>query len=132
MIAMVLRFYSCLFALVLGLFMTGVSVVLLLSGSQNYKFDMLPFWKGESVLYGLLVLGILGIAAAVLAFLGKLKPLIVLYTLTAFALMAYGYFISPVYRFAGAGEAKTTLWIVVAAFGAFLASLMHLKSPKRA
>ncbi len=112
--------------------MTGVSVVLLLSGSQNYKFDMLPFWKGESALYGLLVLGVLGIAAAGLAFLGKLKPLIVLYTLAAFALLAYGYFISPVYRFAGATEAKSTLWIVLASFGAFLASLMHLKNPKRA
>ena len=132
MIAMVLRFYSCLFALVLGLFMTGVSVVLLLSGSQNYKFDMLPFWKGESVLYGLLALGIAGVAAAVLAFVGKLKPLIVLYTLAAFSLLAYGYFISPVYRFAGEAEAKSTLWIVLASLGAFLASLMHLKSPKRA
>ena len=67
MIAMVLRFYSCLFALVLGLFMTGVSLVLLLSGSQNYKFDMLPFWKGESALYGLLSLGVVGIASAALA-----------------------------------------------------------------
>ena len=129
---MVLRFYSCLFALVLGLFMTGVSVVLLLSGSQNYKFDMLPFWKGESALYWLLALGLVGIAAASLAFLGKLKPLIVLFTLTAFALLLYGYFLSPVYRFGGAAEAKSTLWIVLAALGAFLASLMHLKNPKRA
>lgn len=132
MIAMVLRFYSCLFALVLGLFMTGVSLVLLFSGSQNYKFDMLPFWKGESALYWLLALGLVGIAAASLAFLGKLKPLIVLFTLTAFALLLYGYFLSPVYRFGGAAEAKSTLWIVLAALGAFLASLMHLKNPKRA
>ncbi|MBL0161944.1 MAG: hypothetical protein IPP47_33545 [Bryobacterales bacterium] len=129
---MVLRFYSCLFALALGLFMTGVSGVLLLSGSQNYKFDMLPFWKGESALYGLLALGILGIAAAALALLGKLKPLIVLYTLAAFALLVYGYFVSPVYRFGGEAEAKSTLWLVLAALAAFLASLMHLKSPKRA
>lgn len=112
--------------------MTGVSVVLLLSGAQNYKFDMLPFWKGESALYWLLALGLVGIAAATLAFLGKLKPLIVLFTLTAFALLLYGYFLSPVYRFGGAAEAKSTLWIVLAALGAFLASLMHLKYPKRA
>ena len=112
--------------------MTGVSVVLLLSGSQNYKFDMLPFWKGESALYWLLALGLAGVAAAVLAFLGKLKPLIVLYTLAAFAVLMYGYFISPVYRFGGEAEAKNALWIVLAALSAFLASLMHLKNPKRA
>lgn len=129
---MVLRFYSCLFALVLGLFMTGVSLVLLLSGAQNYKFDMLPFWKGESALYWLLALGLVGIAAAAFAFLGKLKPLIVLFTLAAFALLLYGYFISPVYRFGGEAEAKSTLWIVLAALGAFLASLMHLRNPRRA
>lgn len=128
---MVLRFYSCLFALVLGLFMTGVSLVLLLSGAQNYKFDMLPYWKGDSALYWLLALGLVGIAAAALAFLGKLKPLIVLFTLAAFALLLYGYFISPVYRFAGEAEAKSTLWLVLAAFGAFLASLMHLRNPRR-
>lgn len=129
---MVLRFYSCLFALVLGLFMTGVSLVLLFSGSQNYKFDMLPFWKGESALYGLLSLGVLGVAVAALALLGRLKPFIVLYTLGAFALLVYGYFISPVYRFGGEAEAKNMLWLVLAAFAAFLASLMHLRSPKRA
>jgi len=78
------------------------------------------------------VLGVLGIAAAVLAFLGKLKPLIVLYTLAAFALLTYGYFISPVYRFGGEAEAKSALWIVLAALCAFLASLMHLRRPKRA
>ena len=112
--------------------MTGVSVVLLLSGSQNYKFDMLPFWKGESVLIGLLSLGLIGVAAAALAMLGRLKPMIVLFTLAMFAMLVYGYFISPVYRFGGEAEAKNALWIVLAALSAFLASLMHLKNPKRA
>lgn len=114
------------------MFMTGVSLVLLVSGSQNFKFDMLPFWKGETALYGLLALGILGIAAAALALLGKLKPLIVVYTLAAFALMVYGFFISPVYRFAGQAEAMNAVWLALAALCAFLASLMHLKSPNRA
>ena len=36
MFAMVLRFYSCLFALILGIFMTGVSLILLISGSVNF------------------------------------------------------------------------------------------------
>jgi uncharacterized PurR-regulated membrane protein YhhQ (DUF165 family) len=112
--------------------MTGVSLVLLLSGAQNFKFDMLPFWKGESALYGLLALGVLGVAAAALALLGKLKPLIVLYTLGTFALLTYGYFVSPVYRFGGESEALSVLWLVLAALLAFLASLMHLKNPNRA
>ena len=110
--------------------MTGVSVVLLLSGAQNFKFDMLPYWKGDTALYGLLALGLAGIVVAALAFRNKLKPLLVVYTLAAFALLVYGYFISPVYRFQGATEAQTTLLIVAAALVAFLASLMHLKSPE--
>lgn len=116
----------------LGLFTTGVSVVLLLSGAQNFKFDMLPYWKGETALYGLLALGLAGIVTAILAFRGKWKPLIVVYTLAAFALIVYGFFISPVYRFAGQAEARNALYLALIALSAFLASLMHLRDANRA
>jgi hypothetical protein len=129
---MVLRFYSCLFALILGIFMTGVSLILLISGSVNFKFDMLPFWKGNSALYGLLALGLVGIAAALLGFLRKVKPLLVVYTLLLLALLVYGYFLSPVYRFSGDAEAKNIVYIAVAALCAFLGSLMQFKEPRRA
>jgi hypothetical protein len=129
---MVLRFYSCLFALILGFFMTGVSLILLISGSTNFKFDMLPFWKGSNALYGLLALGLLGIVAALLGFVRKVKPLLVIYTLALLALLLYGFFLSPVYRFTGDAEAKSVLWLALAALCAFLGSLMQFKEARRA
>jgi len=110
---------------VLGLFLSGVAAVLLISGSQNYKFDMLPWFKGETVLYTLLGLGVLGIAAAVLGVLGKMKPLLVVFTLVSVSLFVYGFFISPVFRFQGPDQAKSVLWITLAALGAFLGALMQ-------
>ncbi len=124
-IAMLLRFFSYLFSLLLGLFLSGVSLVLMIGGTSNYKFDMLPWFKGSAALYALLVLGILGIASAVLAVLGKLKPLLVVFTLVSFILFVYGFFISPVFRFYGEDQAKTIAWISFAALGAFAGSLMQ-------
>ncbi|WP_321475673.1 hypothetical protein [uncultured Paludibaculum sp.] len=130
-IAMVLRFYSCLFALLAGLFMTGVSSLLLLNDAKNFKLDMLPFWKGESALYGMLVLGLLGIAAALLGLVKKVKPLLVLYTVIVFALMIYGFFLSPVYRFSGAPEAKSVAWVAVAALIAVVGAFMQYREARR-
>lgn len=124
--AMLLRFFSYLFSLLLGLFLSGVSLVLLLGGTSNYKFDMLPWFKGPSVLYVVLAMGVIGIASAVLAALGKVKPLLVAFTLASFVLLVYGFFISPIYRFyGGSTQAKSVLWISVAALGAFLGALMQ-------
>ena len=129
---MVLRFYSYLFALVSGLFMTGVATVLLLSDAANTRFEMLPFWKGQTAIYGLLVIGLCGLAAALLGYLQKVKPLLVAFTLVLFGMLVYGYFISPVYRFAGAAEMRTTLYLVGAALLAFVGSLAQFSKGSRA
>jgi hypothetical protein len=130
--AMVLRLYSCLFALILGMFMTGVSLVLLISGSKNFKFDMLPFWKGDAALYGLLALGLIGVATALLGFMRKVKPLLVIYSVVIVGMLLYGFFISPVYRFPGKAEATNIVWIAVAGLLAVIGSLMAFKEPRRA
>lgn len=123
--AMVLRFYSYLFSLVFGLFVAGIAAVLLLSGATNYRFDMVPWVKGEAVLYVLLCAGLIGVVAAVLALTGKWKPLLVAFTFVCFALLVYGFFVSPVYRFYSADQAKAVAWLSFAALGAFAGSLMQ-------
>lgn len=123
--AMLLRFYSYLFSLVFGLFVAGISAVLLISGARNYRFDMVPWIKGENVLYFLLAVGLIGALSAILAFLGKWKPLLVAFTFAAFALLVYGFFVSPVYRFYSADQAKAVAWLSFAALGAFFGSLMQ-------
>lgn len=123
--AMLLRFFSYLFSLVFGLFVAGISAVLLISGATNYRFDMVPWVKGETVLYVLLCIGLLGALAAVLALLGKWRALLVAFTFASFALLVYGFFVSPVYRFYSADQAKSVAWLAFAALGAFFGSLMQ-------
>ncbi len=123
--AMVLRFYSYLFSLLFGLFVEGIAAVLLLSGATNYRFDMVPWVKGDAVLYVLLCAGLIGVVAAVLALTGKWKPLLVAFTFVCFALLVYGFFVSPVYRFYSADQAEAVAWLSFAALGAFAGSLMQ-------
>jgi ABC-type transport system involved in cytochrome c biogenesis permease subunit len=120
---MLLRFYSYLFSLIFGLFIAGIALVLLVTGAKNYRFDMVPWVKGETVLYVLLGAGLVGALAAVLALLGK--PLLVVFTLASFALLVYGFFVSPVYRFYSADQAKSVAWLSFAALCAFFGALMQ-------
>jgi K+-sensing histidine kinase KdpD len=86
---------------------------------------MLPWVKGANVLYLLLALGVLGVAAALLGVMGKVKPLLVVFTLVSMCLFVYGFFVSPVYRFQGPDQAKTVAWIAFASLGAFVGALMQ-------
>jgi len=126
---MLLRLFSYLYALLFGLFLFGVSLVLLLGGTKNFKFDMLPFLKGETVLWALFALGVAGILSAVLSVLGKARALLVLFTVVMFGLIVYGFFISPMYRFPGAGEAKSVGWLSLIALVGVLGALAQYYRP---
>ena len=130
-LAILLRYFSIAFSLLAGLFTFGVASVLLLSGGSNFRFEMLPFWKGNTALYWLAGIGLLGVIAAVLALLKKLKPLLVLFTLVFAGLMIYGFFFNTGYRFGGAAEAKSLAWLAFAAIGAFFGSMMPADGEKR-
>ncbi len=130
-LAILLRYFSIAFSLMCGLFLTGVAFVLLISGAKNFRLDMLPFWKGNAALYAILVLGLFGIVAAVLALLKKLKAALVVFALVLAGLMIYGFFVSPVYRFSGPAEAKAVTWLTLGAVVAFLCSLLQFERPKR-
>lgn len=128
--AMALKFWSLLFALALGLFCAGIALVLLISGASNYRFDMLPWFKDSAAMYALLILGLLGISAAVLAFNGKAKPLLAVFCVLAFVLMTYGYFISPLYRFSGESEAWGAFFLTLGALGASFGALMQFQKQR--
>lgn len=129
--AMLLRYFSIAFSLIAGLFTAGVAAVLLLSGSTNFRFEMLPFWKGTAALYWLLGIGLLGVIAALLAFMRKIKVLLIAFTVLFLGLMVYGFFISNAYRFAGAAEAKSLAWLTFAAVGAFFGSILPTENANR-
>jgi hypothetical protein len=130
--ALLLRYWSYLFAGLFGVFVAGIAAVLLISGSSNFRLSQIPFWQGKPVLYGLLALGLLGVVAALLGLLKGMRPLLLVWTLLIFCLLVYGYFISPKYYFVmGAAEAWTAAYLAAGALIAFAGALMQYQKDKR-
>jgi len=130
--ALLLRYWSYLFAGLFGVFLAGIAAVLLISGSSNFRLSQIPFWQGMPVLYGLLAIGILGVVAALIGLLKGMRPLLLVWTLLVFCLLVYGYFISPKHYFAlGAPEAKGAAWLSLGALGAFFGALAQYRNGKR-
>ncbi len=130
--ALLLRYWSYLFAGLFGLFLAGIAAVLLISGSPNFRLSQFPFWQGTPVLYGLLAIGTLGIVAALLGLMKGMRPLLLVWTLVVFCLLVYGYFISPRHYFVlGAAEAEGAAWLAFGSLGAFFGALMQYRKGKR-
>lgn len=128
-----LKWFAILFSFIVGLFLLGLGLLSIVTNATNMKMEMFPFWKGDTLWYGLVSLGLLGVLSAVLAVLKKGPALLVLFTLLAFALTVYGYFISPAYRFTGGpDEAKGVLWFAFGLLGAFFGSLYQFAPKRRA
>jgi len=131
--ALILRFWSYLYAGLFGLFMAGVAAVLLISGATNFRLTQLPFWQGKTALYGLLTIGLLGVIGALLGLLKGMRPLLLVWTLAVLILLVYGYFISPKHYFGlGLPEAKNAAWLAFGALGAFFGALMQYRPANRA
>jgi hypothetical protein len=132
-VALILRYWSYLFAGLFGLFVAGIAAVLLISGSMNFRFSQLPFWQGKAALYSMLAIGLLGILGALLGLLKGMRPILLVWTLAVFALLVYGYFISPKHYFAlGRAEAQNAAYLALGALLAFIGALMQYRAPRRA
>ena len=114
-LAVALRVWSCAFSLLIGLFLTGLAALIVTTGIHNINMTMLPWWKGTTLTVMLFIFGLSGILAGVLAFLGKLKPLLVVFTLVAFCVIVDGFFINPTHRFDGKAGAISAAWLALAA-----------------
>ncbi|HYO83812.1 MAG TPA: hypothetical protein VES20_20585 [Bryobacteraceae bacterium] len=126
-----LRLYSYLYHLGLGLFLLGLAFVALLS-SNTLKIPILP-WTGTSLTQWLLWGGILGIVSVVLAVTGVFRYLFPLWALAVLGVMIRGYVLTPV-PFDGRSDAMQALWLTLGALLAFLASLtlLTLRRTRRA
>lgn len=109
----VLRFFSYLFHLLLGLFLVAVAVLALGIGPHALRLDMLP-WTGETLTYVVLFGAIFDLASLVLALKGKLRGLFFLWALAVAVLLLRGYFFSG-YRFSPGGI-RTGLELLVASW----------------
>ena len=116
-----LRLFSYLFHVVLALFLLGLSVVNLATGSPALSLGMLP-WRGEALTGWLLGLSLFALLSIVLAVLGKTRWLFVLWALCAFVLMVRGFFLTS-YHFPSASAARGAAWMTFGALVAFIGSL---------
>ena len=130
--AAVLRLWSCAFSVVVGLFLTGLATLIVTSDIHNLNMTMLPWWKGTTLTVMLFILGLSGILAGVLAALKMIKPLLVVYTLVAFAVIVDGFFLNATYHFDGKAGAISVAWLALAALVAFAGSLTQFGNPHKA
>lgn len=122
----VLRFFSYLFHLLLGLFLLAVSVLALGTGPNALHLDMLP-WTGKTLTYVVLFGAIFGLGSLVLALKGKLRALFFLWALAVAVLLLRGYFFSG-YRFSP-GDIRTGLELLAASWLALLGAWFVVRQP---
>ena len=113
-----MRFYSYLFHGLFALFLLGISLVAISSGTP-LRLEMLP-WSGPTGTHILLAAGIIGILVLLLALKGTLRFLFFLWSLVVFVMLVKGFFLSP-YQFNGGfkGVALLTLGALLAIIGAW-------------
>ena len=130
-LGLLLRLWSCAFSILAGLFLCALALLIVAGNIHNLDMSMLPWWKGNALTAWLAILGLAGILSGGLALLNKFKPLLVIYTLAAFVLIVYGFFINMAFRFDGRQGATSVAWLALGALLAFLGSLTQFCKPQR-
>ena len=129
MIGMLLRIYSYLFELLLAVFLLGLSLVSILSGSDLH-LEMLP-WKRTQLTYWLLSVALIGLLSILLAWLGRLRFLFLVYSLVIFGLLVRGYFLGG-YSFSGKDEFHLALELTFGALLAIFGAWSQFRKKRRA
>lgn len=115
-----LRIYSYLFGLLLSLFLLGISIISLRSGSP-LNLEFLP-WSGPALAQWLFGSGIVGLIFVLLAIGGRVRVLYFLWAVALFVILLRGFFLTP-YKFLGLVSFKPAVYLTVgaliAAIGAF-------------
>lgn len=96
MVQALLRYFGVLYHGLLAVFLLAVSGLALASGGKLLRLDMLP-WTGSTLSYVVFFGSLVGLAAAVLAAMGKLKPLFLVWSVAVLVLMVKGYIFSSYY-----------------------------------
>jgi len=118
-VRILLRTYSCLFAISLSLFALGITA---LAASSGYPLTVgfLP-WNGPPLIYWLIGIAIGGLVAVYLTAIGRLRGLLFLWCLAVTGLLIRGFFLTS-YVFDAAFPFKYAVWLSVAALVATLSA----------
>jgi hypothetical protein len=126
-----LRTFGYLFSGALCLGMVALSLVVLLSGSNNFTLDMIPWWTGPELAKWMLCAGIVGLLIIALSLRGRMSGLMVLWTLAVFGTLVYGFYLSN-YKYDDWDHFRTSLNITAGALVALVASVTGLFARRRA
>ncbi len=116
----VMRVFSYLYHLVLGLFLLLVGAIALFGSNLILDIDVLP-WEDPTQTYVVFCGALFGLASLLLALRGKTRILFRLWAVAVFALLAYGYFIAP-YSFTSPEQFRSALLLTLGALVAMLGS----------
>jgi ABC-type maltose transport system permease subunit len=128
-IGAVVRIYSYIFHLLLSVFLLGLSLMAFTSG-YSLRLEMFP-WDAEQPRYWLLALGIIGIAAVLLALKGVARVVFLVWAIAVFVMLAKGYVFSG-YRFAGVNQFTQTLLLLAGALLACVGAWLQFRRSPRA
>lgn len=123
----ILRLYSLAFHALFVLVILAMALIVLLSRPSTVNFYLLP-WEGGALIYGLIVLALIGAAILLFARRGQLNGAFLAWSVLVAALIVRYYFFSP-YRFTpGSGDVLLALAVILAALLAAVGA--YLKQPK--
>ena len=122
-IAWLLRVFCYLFHTFISVALLALGGVAILSSEQHMKFPLLP-WEGTTLNHWLLILGASGLVSVILAATGRLRFLLVLWSIYVVAILVKGIFLSSSVTFEGQSDFHNWLWLTAGAVLAMLGSFM--------
>jgi hypothetical protein len=103
----------------------ALSLVVLLSGSNNFTFDVIPWWTGRELAKWLLGAGVVGLAITVAAVRGRMTVPMALWTMAVFGTLVYGFYVTG-YKYDDWDHFRTSLLITGGALVAFAGAVTGL------
>ncbi len=124
----IMRIFSYLYHLILGLFLLVVGAIAMFSRNLTLKLEMLP-WEDPTLTYIVFFGSVIGLASLLLALKSKTRLLFRAWTVVVFALMTYGFFMTK-YGFINNAHFRNALLLTVGALIAVIGS--WISTPKKA
>ena len=121
MLKVIMRIFSYLYHLALGIFLCAVGLIAIFGGRAGLSLEMLP-WQDPTLKYVVLGGGLLALISLALVLWRNSRILFRLWTVVVFVLLGYGYFLTQ-FRFMDSGQFRNavllTLGALIAMFGAW-------------
>jgi hypothetical protein len=124
-IAWLLRVFCYIFHTILSLALLALGGVAVLSTVKDMKLETLP-WQGAQLNNWLIGLGIAGLLCVLLAVMGKLRFLLVLWSIYVLGMLVKGVFLSSAVSFSGREDFHNWLLLIGGAALALIGSFTLL------